>query len=190
MSNCLAPYSSSSAAASTTSKGEAVQIISFVPKQQLDPQHPSSSSKGLKLDAFALRELTRKIEDFLVAVIVIAGAGRGGKSFILSYFVRYLTALERSRNGTACQDDNGLEAGTDVEDWMEMDNPNISMKDWGFKFQVCTYFTKSINTNFFKYVNGKDFIIFKSHFSSIIGILIPHSMLHMINVIIIINNWK
>ncbi|CAG7822959.1 unnamed protein product, partial [Allacma fusca] len=70
-----------------------------------------------------LRDILSKAGDYPIAVITIAGPGRKGKSFMLSYIVRYLQALERSENG-------------DAGDWMDKKNPNVPWNgNKGFSFR-------------------------------------------------------
>ncbi|CAG7817856.1 unnamed protein product [Allacma fusca] len=96
--------------------GSAVQIV------RLENSTSIEASRNLKLNTQVLRELLSKADDYPIAVIVIAGPGRKGKSFMLTYIIRYLQALERSEDG-------------DAGDWMDKVNPDIPMKNKGFTFR-------------------------------------------------------
>ncbi|CAG7724660.1 unnamed protein product, partial [Allacma fusca] len=98
------------------SAGTAIQIV------QLDSGSKTRASRNLKLNTQVLRDLVSKVGDYPIAVIVIAGPGRKGKSFMLTYIVRYLQALERTDDGNA-------------GDWMDNDNPDVAMKGKGFTFR-------------------------------------------------------
>lgn len=68
------------------SRGKAVQVFNPV-------------GNGFKLDEIALASVLEKVQDTPVAVVSVAGAFRKGKSFLLNFFRKFLTHIQREVSG-------------------------------------------------------------------------------------------